>query len=1632
MSKLDRIRQQVLTGSEVRFTLRDGTTAEGRLTEVDGEMVVLEPADGCVETIVIDAIVHWKVLRLPEAVRQLSPAVNATAAPEARALSHVQIPIRPTVVEMPASQPHLTHPREPAEEHAEHPDEFPPSQPVNPPPFSAAHASPAPAVSQSALTAVLAIDARFSSQGAQAVLQFEPPEPVFSSDGIPESRLIRARQSWHSIMNRYDNARRIGELTDLKFGRLQVLLSDFRSFVAEYPNNGPGVRLLAYLMYLAAMSDGKTGESRYREAVETYAKLFQSIRNQVAPIDWLSLAALATRAQQPEIACFALDNYFAAAPISENAAWFLYSALLRTFHHYQPLADLLQSQRQLTDTETATLRSSLLYLITLEHSVEQAARASETYPAVSRNACLELLKFLPGSTDPPYRATARALLDTRVLPQTEVAEPITTGGDSIHGRVTEWKVTFGFVVGPDSKKYFFHKSAVMDPGLLDKLSRFRYNDTVSVFFEAGEGPNGPIADKVVLARPPQEILSLAQEQADEGEYAKAASTAKQALALDPHFEQARISHDRWTKWAAVPAFTRGRGPWARADRAKIVERDLEKAEKWYLRAISEKDRFETSVKDLGMLLIQRVRHADAIEFLTKYRNRVADPQKVDGILHIAYAGCGRYVEAAEMLQRRLSNAGTATSAKRASTAWMVANLYIKAQEYGRAEKTLQEIVSADPLNAGAARLLAVCHMRQNRAELAERILRELIARTSDPSSAELLAAIQKARETGQRAEVDQIIVETEMQDVSPGITAFASFFLSRCKVTGTRNTDDQGRYVGDDDDARRDIAGLREAAAQVRARDIDPSSSYLSAAKIGFDLGLDSWSRDLANFFQSRANSTAATNRDAAWEWYLQALILSGDDLERPDSDLVKILFLRLRGTRQPPRSVRNLYDAITFLMENHGSELIDTIAQLTIYTKKCADVLLQPLYKQSTWQVRVLQYIAGRGLATPAGKLDFKEFVRLWESLRSEMTARLWSVSKELHVLRRCEITVASLQNALERVTSVKAITDPWFLALDQQRISAFRRIIELAINLCNEPSFEERDRLSSFAVAECKSLLESTAAYPTRLSIEDLYPVVERLQDRLSSYVRAMYDTSRPHLSVQPMFEAYTPNEQRVIKLQFEIYNKPGCSPAENFDLALAEDQTLFTGDSEARLLGSIRGGERRELELTIKLTGKAVQTEAFDVLCRGGYRLRTSPDSEESTELPEFNVSVNLTSEEEWEDIPNPYEAYAKGGPVKNGEMFFGRGPLIETLAASIESRASSKGIVIWGQKRSGKSSVQHHLIKRLSCDPDIIIVDLKSLTGLIDGSSQVPLLSVLLWSILDKTQIAIASLQKSGRPAISFQVPSDIEFYNHPHALALFNRLFEQLRTELNSSPEWADTRVVVTIDEFSQAYKLMSDGKLPDTFMKNWKALLEANYFKAVLVGQDIMERIKDIHANESASMQFERVDYLSQEDAFELMDRPIRIGGVDGKTRYKGDAKERLFKLTAGNPFYLQFLCYHIVLKQNADKLPYINVTQIDKVLRFLLDTPQTPLSRGDFDNLFDPKDPEFVPGAEALAVLALVAKNSRTGSACPESVIVANTGVPVQRILAELVQRKVLQREREDAYSIRVGLFKEWLLRNL
>ena len=528
------------------------------------------------------------------------------------------------------------------------------------------------------------------------------------------------------------------------------------------------------------------------------------------------------------------------------------------------------------------------------------------------------------------------------------------------------------------------------------------------------------------------------------------------------------------------------------------------------------------------------------------------------------------------------------------------------------------------------------------------------------------------------------------------------------------------------------------------------------------------------------------------------------------------------------------------------------------------------------------------------------------------------------------------------------------------------------------------------------------------------------------MSAYLEGFYETSKPRLTLKLPVESYVPDTDRKIEVQIVLENERGRSPAESLELIVLEDASFFAvTESDIKQNKSLRGGEQSILAIPLRVTPEALQAQTFSLPVSAQYRTRT----EEQAQTPFQNLSIRLYSEDEFEDIENPYARYAGGGIVGDENMFFGREELILNIANAIqESHLQSKSVMVFGQKRSGKSSVLYHLKRALQQDKNFLILDLGNISPALDKNSSKPVFYQILGRILTELEDEIESRVNDGMPQLDINIPDDIQFYNHPTPLQFFENIFRDIKRQVSKQNDWRGGKVVLLIDEFQYIYELIVAGELPKTFMKNWRALLHSNYFNAVLVGQDVMPKFKARFPNEFGTTQDERVTYLKPDDARRLIDEPIRNRGG---SRYREQAVERILDLTAGSPFYIQIICNRLVEYMNGRRTGLVTEADVEHVKNELI-RGANALGLDKFDNLINSGDTsaDAISDEDALNVLKTIADNSKTGP-CPRDRISCPTDSQVKTILEDLEDREVLACDQGRFYHIRVGLFKEWLVVN-
>jgi AAA+ ATPase superfamily predicted ATPase len=406
----------------------------------------------------------------------------------------------------------------------------------------------------------------------------------------------------------------------------------------------------------------------------------------------------------------------------------------------------------------------------------------------------------------------------------------------------------------------------------------------------------------------------------------------------------------------------------------------------------------------------------------------------------------------------------------------------------------------------------------------------------------------------------------------------------------------------------------------------------------------------------------------------------------------------------------------------------------------------------------------------------------------------------------------------------------------------------------------------------------------------------------------------------------------------------------------------------------------------------------------------------------------LSLRLYSEDEFEAIPNPYEVFANGAAVEDIKMFYGRNEFIQRISEAIIN-TSSKQVVIYGQKRSGKSSVLYHLRKKLEASQQTFCITLSLGTMYDDAISANKFFYQIIYSI-DRE---LRKLKRKSQVIPEYKCPSYKEFEDAPMIAEFFSEQIYLFKDACEQLEEWKDKKLVIMIDEFTYLYAAIKEKKISDGFMKQWKAITqnEDSAYSSVLVGQDVFPMFKDEFPNEFGVMQDERLTYLAKTDAIRLIEEPMGKP-QSGIPRFIGDAIETIIDYTSCNPYYIQIFCARLVSEMNRKKYMQVTSADVKEIADSFINGGQA-LTDDKFDNLLnagEKYDIQAISQETTKVVLKKIATNAQNIGYCLREQISIGDKEMEDKVLADLVKREVLE-QKNDSYKIQVKLFQEWLLKH-
>ncbi|MET8232116.1 ATP-binding protein [Micromonospora sp. NPDC005298] len=417
------------------------------------------------------------------------------------------------------------------------------------------------------------------------------------------------------------------------------------------------------------------------------------------------------------------------------------------------------------------------------------------------------------------------------------------------------------------------------------------------------------------------------------------------------------------------------------------------------------------------------------------------------------------------------------------------------------------------------------------------------------------------------------------------------------------------------------------------------------------------------------------------------------------------------------------------------------------------------------------------------------------------------------------------------------------------------------------------------------------------------------------------------------------------------------------------------------------------------------------------------------------PRQTLIVKIHGKEEHQEIANPFRAYAGGLPVSKREMFFGRRVLIEEFIRELAKIPAGMCYALYGQQRTGKSSVLEQVRSRLT-ERGAIVASLSM--GTIDRRSMTV---DFVEEILDQFRV---QLDRKLPPELSGPLlsrwPDSATIERRP--LRSLQRAREAGRVVLRMAG-FLNTPFVIVVDEFTYLHEVLrrrgieprEHNELRD-FMRQLKGILEARLFSALLVGQDTMPRFLESYPNEFSVMTTRRLDYLNLEETQALADVPVRT--PQNASRYTGYALSTIASYTDGHPFFTQILCDRIIEFVNSKRRSNITQSDVEEAVESLLSGNDCIeghkfdclVSADNTHSLLSAMDQEQEEDGSRLAMEVLRRIALLSGS--------QNHPVQVEALQLEARQMKALEdlrmrgvvRETEAGVAIRVLLYADYLRR--
>ncbi len=522
------------------------------------------------------------------------------------------------------------------------------------------------------------------------------------------------------------------------------------------------------------------------------------------------------------------------------------------------------------------------------------------------------------------------------------------------------------------------------------------------------------------------------------------------------------------------------------------------------------------------------------------------------------------------------------------------------------------------------------------------------------------------------------------------------------------------------------------------------------------------------------------------------------------------------------------------------------------------------------------------------------------------------------------------------------------------------------------------------------------------TREWLPDYSPAIENtvvaaIIRRWSGIVTAEIEDlrGRAQLNVVLKTKRLVPSAETIVAL--DIHNS-GRAAAENI-IGVLDNDPAYIVQSSPQEIPFLPPGRTQEIRFVVK-------PQVMDRF-RISLSLTYDDRSHENLTVAFGDMVHLLPPVRDFSPVSNPY---MPGTPLRpDSVLFFGREDLFEFIAENAGYRSFRNVLILVGQRRTGKTSALLRLEEHLPAHLLPVYIDCQSL-GVIPGMPA--LLEELAWYIADAL----------GKRDISVDVP-ELELWQKDPT-RLFQRKFLPLVKNLLPP----DTTLLLVFDEFEAFENLVADGILPSTFFTYLRHLMQhGEQLNFIFVGTRRLEEMTTDYWSVLFNIAlYRKIDFLSPEAATRLISEPVAPNLV-----YDDLAIDKILRVTAGHPYFLQLVCYTLVKRANSEQTGYVTISDVNAAVDEML-------SLGEVHFAYLWQRSTQTERALLTAVAHLMDRNAPFN---PEGLVqylqpyaVQPDPQSVTAALNSLVERDILREVTEETrtlYELKLGLVGVWVAKN-